>query len=264
MSYGKVVQVIGPVVDVQFPLSESLPDINNALKVKLEDGTDLIIEVTLELGDGIMRTIAMDSTDGLKRGAEVVDTGRSISVPVGKDTLGRVFNVLGEPIDNGPEFEEDHRRDPIHRDAPSYEELSTGTEILETGIKVIDLLAPYAKGGKIGLFGGAGVGKTVFTKGFAAGLGIKEPVSSPTFTILQVYDEGRLPFYHFDVYRISDPEEMYEIGFEEYIEGEGVCFIEWANLIEELLPAQYTEIHIDKDLSKGFDYRLITVEEVQR
>lgn len=161
MSYGKVVQVIGPVVDVQFPLSESLPDINNALKVKLEDGTDLIIEVTLELGDGIMRTIAMDSTDGLKRGAEVVDTGRSISVPVGKDTLGRVFNVLGEPIDNGPEFEEDHRRDSIHRDAPSYEELSTGTEILETGIKVIDLLAPYIKGGKIGLFGGAGVGKTV-------------------------------------------------------------------------------------------------------
>ena len=161
MSYGKVVQVIGPVVDVQFPLSESLPDINNALKVKLEDGTDLIIEVTLELGDGIMRMIAMDSTDGLKRGAEVVDTGRSISVPVGKDTLGRVFNVLGEPIDNGPEFEEDHRRDPIHRDAPSYEELSTGTEILETGIKVIDLLAPYIKGGKIGLFGGAGVGKTV-------------------------------------------------------------------------------------------------------
>ena len=89
-------------------------------------------------------------------------------------------------------------------------------------------------------------------------------MSSPIFTILQVYDEGRLPFYHFDVYRISDPEEMYEIGFEEYIEGEGVCFIEWANLIEELLPAQYTEIHIDKDLSKGFDYRLITVEEVQR
>ena len=108
------------------------------------------------------------------------------------------------------------------------------------------------------LYGDLGVGKTVFTQGFAAGLGIKGPVSSPTFTILQVYDEGRLPFYHFDVYRISDPEEMYEI------EGEGVCFIEWANLIEELLPEQYTEIHIDKDLSKGFDYRLITVEEVQR
>ena len=132
----------------------------------------------------------------------------------------------------------------------------------------------YELGRKIGLqarpgqvytlTGDLGVGKTVFTQGFAAGLGIKGPVSSPTFTILQVYDEGRLPFYHFDVYRISDPEEMYEIGFEEYIEGEGVCFIEWANLIEELLPAQYTEIHIDKDLSKGFDYRLITVEEVQR
>ena len=114
------------------------------------------------------------------------------------------------------------------------------------------------------LIGDLGVGKTVFTQGVADGLGITEPVNSPTFTIVQVYEEGRLPFYHFDVYRISDPEEMYEIGFEEYIEGEGVCFIEWANLIEELLPEQYTEIHIDKDLSKGFDYRLITVEEVQR
>ena len=133
---------------------------------------------------------------------------------------------------------------------------------------------PYALGKKLGseakpgdvltLIGDLGVGKTVFTQGFADGLGITEPISSPTFTIVQVYEEGRLPFYHFDVYRISDPEEMYEIGFEEYIEGEGVCFIEWANLIEELLPEQYTEIHIDKDLSKGFDYRLITVEEVQR
>ena len=114
------------------------------------------------------------------------------------------------------------------------------------------------------LVGDLGVGKTVFTQGVAEGLGITEPVNSPTFTIIQEYESGRMPFYHFDVYRISDPEEMYEIGFEEYIEGEGVCFIEWANLIEELLPAQYTEIHIDKDLSKGFDYRLITVEEVQR
>lgn len=132
----------------------------------------------------------------------------------------------------------------------------------------------YALGKKLGseakpgdvltLIGDLGVGKTVFTQGFADGLGITEPICSPTFTIVQVYEEGRLPFYHFDVYRISDPEEMYEIGFEEYIEGEGVCFIEWANLIEELLPEQYTEIHIDKDLSKGFDYRLITVEEVQR
>ena len=126
-------------------------------------------------------------------------------------------------------------------------------------------LAAQAKPGQIfALIGDLGVGKTIFTKGMAAGLGISEPVNSPTFTIVQQYDSGRLPLYHFDVYRISDPEEMYEIGFEEYIEGEGVCFIEWANLIEELLPAQYTEIHIDKDLSKGFDYRLITVEEVQR
>ena len=112
------------------------------------------------------------------------------------------------------------------------------------------------------LYGDLGVGKTVFTQGFAAGLGIKEPVNSPTFTIVQVYEEGRLPFYHFDVYRISDPEEMYEIGFDEYIEGDGVCFIEWARLIDELLPEKRTEITIEKDLSKGFDYRLITRKEV--
>lgn len=112
------------------------------------------------------------------------------------------------------------------------------------------------------LYGDLGVGKTVFTQGFARGLGIHEPVSSPTFTIVQEYDEGRLPFYHFDVYRISDPEEMYEIGFDDYLEGEGVTFIEWANLIEELLPEQCTHITIEKDLEKGFDYRRITIEEV--
>ena len=112
------------------------------------------------------------------------------------------------------------------------------------------------------LYGDLGVGKTVFTQGFAAGLGVKGPVSSPTFTILQVYDEGRLPFYHFDVYRISDPEEMYEIGFEEYIEGEGVCFIEWANLIEEILPEKRHDISIEKDLEKGFDYRKIIIREL--
>lgn len=161
MSSGKVVQIIGPVVDVEFPLDQPLPKINNALKVKRSDGSELVVEVTVELGDGVMRTIAMDSTDGLQRGAVVEDTGASISVPVGKETLGRVFNVLGDPIDNGPEFGEDARRDPIHRAAPAYDELSNGTEILETGIKVIDLLEPYVKGGKVGLFGGAGVGKTV-------------------------------------------------------------------------------------------------------
>lgn len=112
------------------------------------------------------------------------------------------------------------------------------------------------------LVGDLGVGKTVFTKGVAAGLGILEPVSSPTFTIVQVYEEGRLPFYHFDVYRIGDIEEMEEIGFEDYIYGEGVSLIEWANLIEELLPERYTQITIEKDLEKGFDYRKITVENI--
>ena len=113
------------------------------------------------------------------------------------------------------------------------------------------------------LYGDLGVGKTVFTQGFAEGLGITEPVSSPTFTIVQVYEEGRLPFYHFDVYRIADPEEMYEVGFDDYIEGDGVCFIEWANLIDDLLPEERTEITIEKDLSKGFDYRLISRKEIQ-
>ena len=119
------------------------------------------MEVSLELGDGIVRTVAMDGTDGLLRGMTVEDTGSSITVPVGKETLGRVFNVLGETIDGGPEFGPDAERNPIHRDAPKYDELTTSTEVLETGIKVIDLLAPYVRGGKIGLFGGAGVGKTV-------------------------------------------------------------------------------------------------------
>lgn len=111
------------------------------------------------------------------------------------------------------------------------------------------------------LYGDLGVGKTVFTQGFAAGLGIKGPVSSPTFTILQVYDEGRLPFYHFDVYRIGDIEEMDEIGYEDYFYGDGVCLIEWAELIEELIPKKHTAIRIEKDLEKGFDYRKITLEE---
>ncbi len=110
------------------------------------------------------------------------------------------------------------------------------------------------------LHGDLGTGKTVFTQGFAAGLGISEPVSSPTFTIIQIYEEGRLPFYHFDVYRISDPEEMYEVGLDEYLEGEGVCLIEWADLIEDLLPDNKIEIRIEKDLDRGFDYRKITIE----
>ena len=163
MSSGKIAQVIGPVVDVLFAAGEKLPEINNALVVYKNDErkTKIVLEVALELGDGMVRTIAMESTDGLTRGMEVLDTGRPISVPVGKETLGRVFNVLGDTIDLEAPFTEDAERQPIHKKAPTFDELSTSSEILETGIKVIDLLAPYLKGGKVGLFGGAGVGKTV-------------------------------------------------------------------------------------------------------
>ena len=163
MSSGKIAQVIGPVVDVLFAAGEKLPEINNALVVYKNDErkTKIVLEVALELGDGMVRTIAMESTDGLTRGMEVLDTGRPISVPVGKETLGRVFNVLGDTIDLDASFAEDAERQPIHKKAPTFDELATSSEILETGIKVIDLLAPYLKGGKVGLFGGAGVGKTV-------------------------------------------------------------------------------------------------------
>ncbi|MFD1319410.1 F0F1 ATP synthase subunit beta [Loigolactobacillus zhaoyuanensis] len=161
MSAGKIVQVMGPVVDVSFPLDGSLPDINNALLVQKSKDETVTLEVALELGDGVMRTIAMESTDGLQRGMIVDDTGSSISVPVGKATLGRVFNVLGETIDFGDKFPADAERSSIHKPSPNFEDLSTSSEILETGIKVIDLLEPYLRGGKIGLFGGAGVGKTV-------------------------------------------------------------------------------------------------------
>jgi F-type H+-transporting ATPase subunit beta len=166
MNKGRILQVMGPVVDVKFE-SGQLPAIYNALKVqyKAESDTevdiDLTLEVALHLGDDTVRTIAMASTDGLKRGMEVIDTGGPISVPVGNATLGRVFNVLGEAIDLDGEIASDVPREPIHKPAPKFEQLSTEVEILETGIKVVDLLAPYIKGGKIGLFGGAGVGKTV-------------------------------------------------------------------------------------------------------
>ncbi len=159
MSKGHVTQVMGPVVDVRFE-DGSLPEIYNALVVHNEN-TDLTLEVALHLGDNSVRTIAMSSTDGVKRGATVENLGRPISVPVGDVTLGRVFNVLGEKIDLDEPLADGLRLDPIHREAPKFENLSTETEILETGIKVVDLLAPYIKGGKIGLFGGAGVGKTV-------------------------------------------------------------------------------------------------------
>jgi F-type H+/Na+-transporting ATPase subunit beta len=158
MNKGYITQILGPVVDVKF--EGQLPELLNALTVSAE-GVDLTLEVALHLGDNVVRTIAMDSTDGLVRGMEIADTGKPISVPVGEATLGRVFNVTGDHIDLGEAVPADVRRDPIHRSAPSFEELTTKTEILETGIKVVDLIAPYVKGGKIGLFGGAGVGKTV-------------------------------------------------------------------------------------------------------
>ncbi|MCU9613296.1 F0F1 ATP synthase subunit beta [Caldibacillus lycopersici] len=166
MNKGHILQVMGPVVDVKFA-SGQLPEIYNALvinhKAQSESEVDINItlEVALHLGDDSIRAIAMGSTDGLGRGMEVEDTGKPISVPVGDVTLGRVFNVLGESIDLDGELQGNFRKDPIHREAPTFEELSTEVEILETGIKVVDLLAPYIKGGKIGLFGGAGVGKTV-------------------------------------------------------------------------------------------------------
>ena len=155
---GTLLQIIGPVIDARF--EEQLPAIYNALIIKFEDGRQLVAEVQQHLGNNVVRAVAMDGTDGLKRGLEVIDTGNPIKVPVGRETLGRIFNVLGEVVDKGPavKTEEYHS---IHREAPSFEEQGTGTEILETGIKVVDLLAPYLKGGKIGLFGGAGVGKTV-------------------------------------------------------------------------------------------------------
>ena len=155
---GSVAQVMGPVIDVRFE-DGHLPAIYNALTVPVGERT-LTVEVAQHIGDNTVRCVAMASTDGLQRGAAVTDTGAAISVPVGKATLGRIFNVLGDPVDNLPAPETEERWD-IHRPAPAYDELSTSTEILETGIKVVDLICPYSKGGKIGLFGGAGVGKTV-------------------------------------------------------------------------------------------------------
>ena len=158
-SLGKITQIIGAVLDIKFP-EGNLPEINDAIKVPLKDGGELVVEVSQHLGDDTVRCIAMGPTDGLVRGMQVIATGAPISVPVGENTLGRMFNVLGQPIDNKP-APTDVSYEPIHRAAPKFEEQATETELLETGIKVVDLLCPYQKGGKIGLFGGAGVGKTV-------------------------------------------------------------------------------------------------------
>jgi len=156
MSNGRIVEIIGAVIDVEFPRTD-VPKTYDALNV---EGTETVLEVQGQLGDGVVRTIAMGTSEGLKRGMGISNSGSPIAVPVGQATLGRIMNVLGQPIDEaGPIGTED--RMPIHRDPPSYAEQSGSTELLETGIKVIDLLCPFAKGGKVGLFGGAGVGKTV-------------------------------------------------------------------------------------------------------
>ncbi|MFH0823798.1 MAG: F0F1 ATP synthase subunit beta, partial [Pseudomonadota bacterium] len=164
MALGKVVQVIGPVVDVEFPPGQ-LPEIFNGLFISNpainNEPDNLVVEVSQHLGDNLVRTIAMDTTDGLVRGMPVKDTGASISVPVGKEVLGRIINVVGRPVDQmGPIDAKEYR--PIHRSAPSFDEQVTQISIQETGIKVVDLIAPFMRGGKIGFFGGAGVGKTVF------------------------------------------------------------------------------------------------------
>ena len=156
---GKITQIISAVLDVKYAEGK-LPEINEAIKITRKDGSELVVEVAQHLGDDVVRCIAMGPTDGLVRGMDAVATGAAISVPVGENTLGRIFNVLGEPIDEKP-APTDVEYEPIHRKAPSFEEQATEAELLETGIKVIDLLCPYQKGGKIGLFGGAGVGKTV-------------------------------------------------------------------------------------------------------
>jgi F-type H+-transporting ATPase subunit beta len=159
MATGEVVQIVGPVIDAQFP-ADSVPEIYDALTIDREDGSKLVLEVQQHLGENRVRTIAMDATDGLTRGTKVTNTGQAISMPIGEDILGRLFNVVGEAIDGIPQPKATERR-PIHAAPPAFDQLSTKVEMLETGIKVVDLLEPYARGGKIGLFGGAGVGKTV-------------------------------------------------------------------------------------------------------
>jgi F-type H+-transporting ATPase subunit beta len=159
LNKGYVTQIIGPVLDIAFP-DGNLPPIYSAVEIKLEDGSSTIVEVQQLLGDNKVRAVSMRSTDGLKRGVEAIDLGSPITVPVGTPTLGRIFNVIGEPVDEQGEVVMDETL-PIHRDAPAFTELETKPSIFETGIKVVDLLAPYRRGGKIGLFGGAGVGKTV-------------------------------------------------------------------------------------------------------
>jgi len=198
---GKVVQVIGPTVDCEFP-ADSLPNILNAIKiVDKEKNINLTIEVAMHIGDNVVRCVAMASTDGLVRGMDVIDSGSPITVPVGKESLGRLFNLLGEAIDHGEPIPADTRRMPIHRAAPTFVEQSTEKEMFETGVKVIDLLEPYSKGGKVGLFGGAGVGKTVIIQelihniatehgGYSAFCGVGERTREGNDLYLEMTESG--------------------------------------------------------------------------
>lgn len=199
MNIGKIVQIIGPVVDVEFS-SKNIPALFNALHIKSKDKT-IVLEVQQHLGEGIVRSVAMSSTDGLRRGEEVIDTGQPLTFPVGEKTLGRLFNVLGEAIDKKPLDKKDFEFLPIHQKPPTFKDQSIKTEIFETGIKVIDLIAPFIKGGKVGLFGGAGVGKTVLIqelihniakkhKGFSVFAGVGERTREGNDLYNEMKDSG--------------------------------------------------------------------------
>ena len=190
---GKILQVIGPVVDIRFD-AEHLPSIKNAILIKTDDGQQMTAEVAQHVGDDVVRCIAMSSTDGLVRGMNCIDTGKPIEVPVGDAVLGRMFNVLGEAIDGLGEVKADQKM-PIHREAPTFAEQTTQNEILETGIKVIDLLCPYAKGGKIGLFGGAGVGKTVLEQELIHNIAIEHGGRSVVAGVGERTREGNDMYY---------------------------------------------------------------------
>ena len=190
---GKILQVIGPVVDIRFD-AKHLPSIKNAILIKTDDGRQMTAEVAQHVGDDVVRCIAMSSTDGLVRGMDCIDTGKPIEVPVGDAVLGRMFNVLGEAIDGLGEVKADQKM-PIHREAPTFAEQTTQNEILETGIKVIDLLCPYAKGGKIGLFGGAGVGKTVLEQELIHNIAIEHGGRSVVAGVGERTREGNDMYY---------------------------------------------------------------------
>lgn len=212
---GTVTQILGAVVDVQFPHGQ-LPDIYDAIRVPREDSDDLVLEVQLHLGDDAVRTVAMDTTDGLRRGVPAYATGKSITVPVGEAALGRVFNVLGRAIDDGESISDDVPRKPIHQQAPKFDEQATKIEVFESGLKVIDLIAPMTKGGKMGIFGGAGVGKTVTIQeminniakqhsGLSVFAGVGERTREGTDLYYEMEESGVLPYLAMVFGQMNEP-----------------------------------------------------------